>query len=182
MLYHGGGVHVQKSQSGGGSPVLRGFEANRVLLVVDGVRMNNAIYRSGHVHNAISVDANSLERTEVIFGPSSVGYGSDALGGVIHFYTKTPRLDKDEFFDYTKSISYNLRDQSKVNNYSLELSTKNWASYTSYTKSFFGDVFMGKVRNHGYSNWGLVNYYSKNINGNFFENQSLNNNPDHIIN
>ena len=100
MLYHGGGIHVQKSQSGGGSPVIRGFEANRVLLVVDGVRMNNAIYRSGHVHNAISIDANSLERTEVIFGPSSVGYGSDALGGVIHFYTKPPKLDKDEFLDY----------------------------------------------------------------------------------
>ena len=76
---------MQKSQSGGGSPLIRGFEANRVLLVIDGVRMNNAIYRSGHVHNAISIDANSLERTEVIFGPSSVGYGSDALGGVIHF-------------------------------------------------------------------------------------------------
>ena len=178
MLYHGGGIHVQKSQSGGGSPLIRGFEANRVLLVIDGVRMNNAIYRSGHVHNAISIDANSLERTEVIFGPSSVGYGSDALGGVIHFYTKTPRLNKDEFFDYTKSISYNLKDQSKVNNYSLELSSKNWASYTSYTKSDFGDVHMGKVRNHGYNDWGLVNYYSENINGKFFENQSLNNNPN----
>ena len=178
MLYHGGGIHVQKSQSGGGSPLIRGFEANRVLLVIDGVRMNNAIYRSGHVHNAISIDANSLERTEVIFGPSSVGYGSDALGGVIHFYTKTPRLNKDEFFDYTKSISYNLKDQSKVNNYSLELSSKNWASYTSYTKSDFGDVHMGKVRNHGYNDWGLVNYYSENINGKFFENQSVNNNPN----
>ena len=178
MLYHGGGIHVQKSQSGGGSPLIRGFEANRVLLVIDGVRMNNAIYRSGHVHNAISIDANSLERTEVIFGPSSVAYGSDALGGVIHFYTKTPRLDKDEFFDYTKSISYNFKDQSKVNNYSLELSKKNWASYTSYTKSDFGDVHMGKVRNHGYNDWGLVNYYSENINGKFFENQSLNNNPN----
>ena len=178
MLYHGGGIHVQKSQSGGGSPVIRGFEANRVLLVVDGVRMNNAIYRSGHVHNAISIDANSLERTEVIFGPSSVGYGSDALGGVIHFYTKTPRLDKEEVIDYKKSISYNLRDQSKVNNYSLELSRKNWASYTSYTKSYFGDIHMGKVRNHGYEDWGLVNYYSKNINGEFFENQSINNNPN----
>ena len=178
MLYHGGGIHVQKSQSGGGSPLIRGFEANRVLLVIDGVRMNNAIYRSGHVHNAISIDANSLERTEVIFGPSSVGYGSDALGGVIHFYTKTPRLNKDEFFDYKKSISYNLKDQSKVNNYSLELSTKNWASYTSYTKSDFGDVHMGKVRNHGYNDWGLVNYYSENINGKFFENQSVNNNPN----
>ncbi len=178
MLYHGGGIHVQKSQSGGGSPLIRGFEANRVLLVIDGVRMNNAIYRSGHVHNAISIDANSLERTEVIFGPSSVGYGSDALGGVIHFYTKTPRLNKDEFFDYTKSISYNLKDQSKVNNYSIELSTKNWGSYTSYTKSDFGDVHMGKVRNHGYNDWGLVNYYSENIDGKFFENQSLNNNPN----
>jgi len=178
MLYHGGGIHVQKSQSGGGSPVIRGFEANRVLLVVDGVRMNNAIYRSGHVHNAISVDANSLERTEVIFGPSSVGYGSDALGGVVHFYTKTPRLGNDKLIDYTKSISYNLRDKSKVNNYSLEISKKNWASYTSYTKSYFGDTFMGKVRNHGYKDWGLVNYYSKNINGDFFENQSVNNNPN----
>ena len=178
MLYHGGGIHVQKSQSGGGSPVIRGFEANRVLLVVDGVRMNNAIYRSGHVHNAISVDANSLERTEVIFGPSSVGYGSDALGGVVHFYTKTPRLGNDKVIDYTKSISYNLRDKSKVNNYSLEISKKNWASYTSYTKSYFGETFMGKVRNHGYKDWGLVNYYSKNINGDFFENQSVNNNPN----
>ena len=61
MLYHGGGIHVQKSQSGGGSPVIRGFEANRVLLVVDGVRMNNAIYRSGHVHNAISIDISLIK-------------------------------------------------------------------------------------------------------------------------
>ena len=178
LLYQAGGVHIQKTQAGGGSPVIRGFEANRVLLVIDGVRMNNAIYRSGHLQNSITVDQNSLERTEVIFGPSSVAYGSDALGGVIHFYTKTPRLNKDEFFDYKKSISYNLKDQSKVNNYSLELSTKNWASYTSYTKSDFGDVHMGKVRNHGYNDWGLVNYYSENINGKFYENQSLNNNPN----
>ena len=84
------GVRIQKSQGGGGSPVLRGFEANRVLLVVDGVRMNNAIYRSGHLQNAITLDPNTIERVEVMFGSSSVGYGSDALGGVIHYYTKTP--------------------------------------------------------------------------------------------
>ena len=75
MLYHAGGIHIQKSQAGGGSPVIRGFEANRVLLVIDGVRMNNAIYRSGHLHNSITIDPNSLDRTEVIYGPSSVGYG-----------------------------------------------------------------------------------------------------------
>ena len=178
MLYHGGGIHIQKSQGGGGSPVIRGFEANRVLLVVDGVRMNNAIYRSGHIHNSISIDANSLERTEVIFGPSSVGYGSDAIGGVIHFYTKTPKLENDKVFDFKQSISYNTRDKSMIRNSSIEISKKSWASYTSYSNSFFGDIFMGKTRNHGYSDWGLVNYYSKNMNGNFFENQSINNNPN----
>ena len=178
ILYHGGGIHVQKSQSGGGSPVIRGFEANRVLLVVDGVRMNNAIYRSGHIQNSITIDPNSLARTEVIFGPSSVGYGSDALGGVVHYYTKTPRLNKDKTFNYTRSTSYNLRDKSRITNRSVEISKKNWASYTSYTKSFFGDIHMGKVRNHGYDNWGLVNFYSENINNKFYENPSINNNPN----
>ena len=79
------GIKVQKSQFGGGSPVLRGMESNRVLLVVDGVRMNNAIYRKGHLQNSITISPSILERTEVVFGPSSVIYGSDALGGVIHY-------------------------------------------------------------------------------------------------
>ena len=54
---------------GGGSPMIRGFAANRVLIMVDGIRMNNAIYRSGNLQNVISVDAQSLQNTEVIFGP-----------------------------------------------------------------------------------------------------------------
>ncbi len=78
------GIKVQKSQFGGGSPVLRGMESNRVLLVVDGIRLNNAIYRKGHLQNSITIAPNLLDRTEVVFGPSSVVYGSDALGGVIH--------------------------------------------------------------------------------------------------
>ena len=55
-------VRIQKSQGGGGSPVLRGFEANRVLLVIDGIRMNNAIYRSGHIHNVNTIDPNIVSR------------------------------------------------------------------------------------------------------------------------
>ena len=57
LLINTGNVFVQKSQLGGGSPMIRGFSTNRVLLVVDGVRMNNAIYRSGNLQNVISVDA-----------------------------------------------------------------------------------------------------------------------------
>ena len=88
LLTHTGNVLVQKSQLGGGSPVIRGFEANKVLLVVDGVRMNNAIFRGGHLQNVITMDNTILDKTEILFGPSSVMYGSDALGGVIAFLPK----------------------------------------------------------------------------------------------
>ena len=88
------GIKVQKSQFGGGSPVIRGMESNRVLLVVDGVRMNNAIYRKGHLQSSITVAPNMLDKTEVVFGPSSVVYGSDALGGVIHFIQKLQKYLK----------------------------------------------------------------------------------------
>ena len=78
-----GEVFIQKSQMGGGSPMIRGFATNRVLIVVDGVRMNNAIYRSGNLQNIISFDPLALEDAEVIFGPGSLMYGSDAIGGVM---------------------------------------------------------------------------------------------------
>ncbi len=92
LLQNTGQVFIQKSQLGGGSPILRGFEANKVQLVVDGIRMNNAIYRAGHVQDVITLDQNMLSRMEVLFGPSSVMYGSDALGGVMHFYTVNPEF------------------------------------------------------------------------------------------
>ena len=92
LLEATGQVHLQMSQQGGISPVLRGFEANRVLLVVDGVRMNNAIYRAGHLQNASTVDPFAVAQTQVIMGPSSVLYGSDALGGVVHFVTQRPQF------------------------------------------------------------------------------------------
>ena len=53
VLANSGNVMVQKSQLGGGSPIIRGFETNKVLIVVDGIRMNNAIYRGGHLQNVI---------------------------------------------------------------------------------------------------------------------------------
>ncbi len=81
-------VYIQKSQLGGGSPMIRGFATNRILIVVDGVRMNNAIYREGNIHNVISLDPSAIESTEIIFGPGASVYGSDAIGGVMDFHTK----------------------------------------------------------------------------------------------
>ena len=170
------GVKIQKSQMGGGSPVIRGMESNRVMLVVDGVRMNNAIYRKGHLQNAITVAPNQLDKTEIVFGPSSVIYGSDALGGVIHYYTKTPKLSENtkvtsNFFNRYSSINNEI-----TNNASVEIGTKKWASFTSISYSDFGDLKMGKNRSHGFNDWGKVFQYSQNSND--FYSSTATDNPD----
>jgi hemoglobin/transferrin/lactoferrin receptor protein len=159
LLLYASGVRVQKSQGGGGSPVIRGFEANRVLLVIDGVRMNNAIYRSGHLQNSITINPNSLERTEVIYGPSSVGYGSDALGGVVHYFTKTPKINNEKKWAIKVMSSFNPRLHNTIQNLDFEHSEKRWASYTNISFSKFGDIVMGSKRNHGFKDWGLDNHY-----------------------
>ncbi len=168
------GVRIQKSQGGGGSPVLRGFEANRVLLVVDGVRMNNAIYRSGHLQNAITVDPNTIERVEVVYGSSSVGYGSDALGGVVHYFTKSPKINSPKKRKSHYSSSYQSAYDAHVNHFASEWSFKKWGSYTSLTHSRFGALRMGKQRPHGYESWGLVPLYSQNSASRYFENPTEN--------
>ncbi len=172
------GLRVQKSQLGGGSPVIRGFEANRVLLVVDNVRMNNAIYRSGHLQNAITINPYSLARVEVIFGPSSVMYGSDALGGVVHFYTKTPTINSEKKFIGNTNTRFSSANNELTQSFGVEFSAKKWASYTAFTTSNFGDLRMGRNRKHGYENWGLVPYYSNNNSEVFNDVPVKNNNPN----
>ncbi len=88
LLSNSGNLAVQKSQQGGGSPVIRGFEASRILLLVDGIRMNNLIFRTGHLQNIITVDENMIENVDVFYGSSSTSFGSDALGGAINLTTK----------------------------------------------------------------------------------------------
>ena len=75
--------------------MIRGFATNRVFMVVDGVRMNNAIYRSGNIQNVISIDALSIETAEVVFGPGSLIYGSDAIGGVMDFHTLNAQFSQN---------------------------------------------------------------------------------------
>ena len=171
------GVRMQNSQGGGGSPVLRGLEANRVLLVIDGVRMNNAIYRSGHLQNAITISPHNLERVEVIFGPSSVGYGSDALGGVIHYYTKTPDINSDIKNKNEFHSDFNSGNLSSVNNITSSWSFKKWGGITSVSFSDFGDIRMGRKNSHGYNNWGLTEFFSENTNSFYKATPTLNPNP-----
>lgn len=83
------GVWVQETNLGGGSPFIRGLVGNQVLIVVDGVRLNDSTTRSGPNQSLNTIDPAIVERVEVIRGPSSVLYGSDAIGGAILIWTKT---------------------------------------------------------------------------------------------
>jgi hemoglobin/transferrin/lactoferrin receptor protein len=169
LLSNTAGVFVQKSQLGGGSPVLRGFEASRILLVVDGVRMNNIIYRAGHLQNVITLDNNILDRTEILFGPSSTIYGSDALGGVLHFYTKQPLLAsgvKKTNIKVNFLSRYGSVDNELTNHLDFNIGTKRFASLTSFTYSRFDDLKGGKNQNPFYTtSFGERPYYVERING-----------------
>ncbi len=165
VIQHSGNISVQKSQLGGGSPIIRGFEANKVLLVVDGVRMNNAIFRGGHLQNIISMDNSMLEKTEIVFGPGSVIYGSDALGGVIHFYTRDPQLAVDGKTNVKAGAfaRYSSAFNEKTGHADFNIGLKKVASFTSFTYSDFGDLRQGSVRNPFYGDWGKRLYYADRI-------------------
>ncbi|RUT80102.1 TonB-dependent receptor [Ancylomarina longa] len=145
-------VFIQKSQMGGGSPMIRGFATNRILIVVDGVRMNNAIYRSGNLQNIISLDANSIENAEVIFGPGSVIYGSDAIGGVMDFHTLRPKLTTTDKLDFTANAlsRYSSANNEKTGHLNFNFGTEKWSFLSSITHSNFGDLKMGSKGNHEY--------------------------------
>lgn len=167
VLANSGSVFVQKSQLGGGSPIIRGFETNKVLLVVDGIRMNNAIYRGGHLQNVLTLDQANLDRAEVLFGPGSVIYGSDAIGGVMSFQTKKPVFSTSNQL-LVRSAAY-MRGFSAGAGYAanaqVNVASKRWASLTSISYSNFGDLRQGKNRSAAMGNLGFRPWYVAQVNG-----------------
>lgn len=146
LLKASGRIMVQKTQAGGGSPVLRGFEANKLLLAIDGIRMNNAIYRSGHLQNAITVDNYSLQSVSVIQGPASVFYGSGALGGVINYHTLEPQFSDTAHNRLQVILDYTSASKGIASHADFELGYSRFSSLTSITVKRFGDVRMGQNR------------------------------------
>lgn len=167
VLMQSGNVLVQKSQQGGGSPSIRGFEASRVLLVIDGVRMNNAIFRAGHLQNVLRVDNTMLDRAEVVFGPGSVVYGSDALGGVVHFYTRNPLLSSinKPLITGGAYARFSTANNEIAQHGDISIGLKKWGFLTGVTYSKFGDLKQG---NNGYDSLTRAwkrNVYAQRING-----------------
>jgi len=152
LLGTSGEVYVQKSQLGGGSPMIRGFATHRVLLVIDGVRMNNAIFREGNLQNIIALDPNIIENSEIIFGPGAVVYGSDAIGGVMDFHSKKAHLSTSDKINLKVNAlaRTSTANREKTAHVDFNLGGEKIAFMAGYTFSGYDDLEMGSTGNESY--------------------------------
>ncbi|MBT0608806.1 TonB-dependent receptor [Aequorivita echinoideorum] len=157
LLGISGKVFIQKSQQGGGSPMIRGFATSRLLYSVDGVRMNTAIFRSGNLQNVINIDPFAVENTEILFGPGSVIYGSDAIGGVMSFQTLTPQLSLTDqpLITGKAGARYSSANNEKTGHFDVNLGFKKWALVTSVTSWDYDNLRQGS---HGPEDY-IKDYY-----------------------
>ena len=158
---------MQKSQQGGGSPVIRGFESNRILLLIDGVRQNNLIFRGGHLQNIITIDQNILENVTVFYGAGSTFFGSDALGGAINLTTKKAKLLSDTMNKFSGNLNtrYATVNNEKYVGFDLNYASKKFASLTAVSFNDFGNLTMGKSQNGTNELFGTRDFYVENLNG-----------------
>lgn len=157
LLNLSGRVYVQKSQQGGGSPMIRGFATNRLIYTVDGIRMNTAIFRSGNIQNVINLDPFATENTEILMGPGSVIYGSDAIGGVMSFRTIEPQLSMNKEILVTgKAVArYSTANKEKTGHFDVSIGGKKWAMATSFSAWDFDHLRQGSNGPEDY----IKNYY-----------------------
>lgn len=166
LLGNSGRVFIQKSQQGGGSPMIRGFATNRLLYSIDGVRMNSAIFRAGNIQNVISLDGFANENVEILFGPGSVMYGSDAIGGVMSFQTLSSIFSKGDNLVTSGSATarYSTANQEKTGHIHFKIGYDKLASVTSVSYNDFGDLRMGS---HGpdiyLKKWNVVREGDKDV-------------------
>ena len=153
LFWNSGQVMVQQSQQGGGSPILRGFEANRILLVVDGVRLNNAIYRSGHLQNAHRRPLRSsvLSKSAMAPVPCSTAAMRWAASSIT---TRSPRWEDGA--RARAQTAFSAASRAPTFHADAEVTRGRFASFTSVTHRRYGDVRMGRWRPHGYADWGVV--------------------------
>jgi hemoglobin/transferrin/lactoferrin receptor protein len=152
------GVFVQKTNHGGGSPFIRGVTGNQTLILIDGIRLNNSIFRYGPNQYLNTIDAYTISKIEVAKGTGSVQYGSDAIGGVINLITNAPQFtDTKNIFNAKTIAKYLTGDMEKTIRGEATYSSKNVAILAGITKRNFGDIIggknTGKQMPSGYNEW-----------------------------
>jgi hemoglobin/transferrin/lactoferrin receptor protein len=136
------GVFVQKTNHGGGSPFVRGLTGNQILLLVDGIRLNNSTFRYGPNQYFNTIDPFSISRIEVLKNEGSVAYGSDALGGTIQVITQNPEFNSGIHGNFIGRIGTQNIEQAGRGE--ISYGSKNLALMADFTKRNFGDLPGGK--------------------------------------
>ena len=151
------GILLQETAHGQGSPYLRGFTGFQNVLLIDGVRLNNSVFRSGPNQYWNTVDPFSVDRMEVVMGPSSVLYGSDALGGTVQVFTKSPWREMAGRDGVGGRVAYRWADAESYDQARVEvfgLAGEDTAVFLGVSHKEFGDLHggsdVGLQRNTGY--------------------------------
>lgn len=155
------GVMNQKTAQGHGSPYIRGFTSFRNLMLIDGIRFNNSVFRDGPNQYWNTIDSYGLGGLELVRGPGSTLYGSDAIGGTVNALTRGTRyleVTPDQlYWGGTLDYRYDTAGDSNV----LRLETllgkgDKWGLRVGYTLKDYGDVRaagVGTMEKTGYEEW-----------------------------
>ena len=153
------GVFLQKTNHGGGSAFIRGLTGNQTLLVIDGIRLNNATYRYGPNQYLNTIDMFTLEKVDVLKGIGANEYGSDAIGGVIHLTTKEATTSSFKDFKLSNTSKFLSSQMEKTNRTEMSYATNNWTILGGLSIKRFGDIVGGEgVGNQAPSGYREKNY------------------------
>lgn len=149
------GVFIQKTNHGGGSAFIRGLTGNQTLLMLDGVRINNATFRYGPNQYLNNIDLYTINQIDVSKGTGSVEYGSDAIGGVIHLHSYMPLYNQQKTWSTNTTLKYIGQDMEMSNRTTVQYAQKNFAIQSGITLRNFGDLVGGNgVDNQSPSGYG----------------------------
>ncbi|MCP5062423.1 MAG: TonB-dependent receptor [Ignavibacteriae bacterium] len=137
------GVWMQQTNHGGGSPFLRGLTGNQTLIMIDGIRLNNSTFRYGPNQYLNTMSMSEIERVEILRGSGSVQYGSDALGGVVHLLTKSPKIGLVNDFHTGIELKYLSSQMEQSANSYINYSTPNSGHRVSASFKKYGDIVAG---------------------------------------
>lgn len=148
------GVFLQQTNYAGGSPIIRGMIGNRILILVDGVRLNNSSYRLGPNQYLNFIDVRRVERIEVIRGNGSVLYGSDAMGGIVNIITKrAPEPTGGAELHGSAGVRFGSADRSGQGRVDLGGTWRGVGFAAGFTKDGFGDLSSGQGIRQDYTGY-----------------------------
>ncbi len=137
------GVFVQKTNHGGGSPIIRGLTGNQTLLLMDGIRISNSTMRYGPNQYFNTIDVFSIDRMEVLRGSGSVQYGSDALGGTIQAFSHELNLSEKPLWGGRLLSRFGTSGMEQTLHSAVKYSGRNAAFRAGAAWRNFGDVMGG---------------------------------------